>query len=371
MSQPTEIRLRPTTSRERARRRPPPSPRQRRPLLLVPLAVVVAIVAAALIYDDSRSDLIAPGVRAASVPVGSLHASAARARLGTALGGQLKAPLVVDARGRRIVLPVTTLHPRVDVAALVRRAVAVSRRGFIVTRVWHGLTGHRVDVDLPAPVSYSGAALDQLVARVARDVDRPARDASVDPSGQGLRKVSSADGVSVDNRRLRAELVAALGRPGGGRTVGAPLRTLHPHVTTAMLVSRYPAYIIVDRADFELKFYRHLQLYRSYPVAIGMQGLETPAGLYDIQWKQVNPSWYVPNSAWAGALAGRTIPPGPQDPIKARWMAFDGAAGIHGIDPSEYDTIGHTASHGCVRMTIPDVIELYSMAPVGTPVYVA
>jgi len=67
----------------------------------------------------------------------------------------------------------------------------------------------------------------------------------------------------------------------------------------------------------------------------------------------------------------KTIPPGPANPIKARWMAFNGSAGIHGIDPSAYSTIGTDASAGCVRMRIPDVISLYARAPVGTPVYVA
>jgi lipoprotein-anchoring transpeptidase ErfK/SrfK len=52
-------------------------------------------------------------------------------------------------------------------------------------------------------------------------------------------------------------------------------------------------------------------------------------------------------------------------------MGFDGGAGIHGIDPSEYSTIGHDASHGCIRMTIPDVISLYGQVSVGTPVYIA
>ena len=78
----------------------------------------------------------------------------------------------------------------------------------------------------------------------------------------------------------------------------------------------------------------------------------------------------VPKKAWAGALAGTVVPPGPADPLKARFMSFDGGAGIHGIDPSEYSSIGHDASHGCVRMRIPDVIELYSRSPVGTPVYI-
>jgi lipoprotein-anchoring transpeptidase ErfK/SrfK len=49
---------------------------------------------------------------------------------------------------------------------------------------------------------------------------------------------------------------------------------------------------------------------------------------------------------------------------------FDGA-GIHGIDPSLYGTIGTAASHGCVRMRIPDVIELYDQVPVGAPIFIA
>jgi lipoprotein-anchoring transpeptidase ErfK/SrfK len=101
-----------------------------------------------------------------------------------------------------------------------------------------------------------------------------------------------------------------------------------------------------------------------------MEGLETPAGLHKIEWEQVNPPWYVPKKAWAGALAGTVVPPGPGDPLKARFMSFEGGAGIHGIDPSEYETIGHDASHGCVRMRIPDVIDLYGKSPVGTPVYI-
>jgi lipoprotein-anchoring transpeptidase ErfK/SrfK len=158
---------------------------------------------------------------------------------------------------------------------------------------------------------------------------------------------------------------------GDSGTFRAPRRRLKPTVTAAELPRRYPSYIVVDRRGFRLRFYQRLRLARTYRIAVGRQGLETPAGLYDVQSKQVNPSWHVPKSSWAGDLAGKTIPPGPDDPIKARWMAFNGGAGIHGIDPSEYGSIGHDASHGCVRMRIPDVISLYARTPVHTPVFVA
>ena len=46
---------------------------------------------------------------------------------------------------------------------------------------------------------------------------------------------------------------------------------------------------------------------------------------------------------------------------------FDGA-GIHGTD--ETYSLGTAASHGCVRMAIPDVIDLYDRVEVGTPIYI-
>ena len=141
-----------------------------------------------------------------------------------------------------------------------------------------------------------------------------------------------------------------------------------PKVTTSKLAAKYPAYIIVDRSNHVLRFYQHLQLSKTYPIAVGMQGLETPAGTYTIDDKQVNPAWHVPDSPWAGSLAGQVIPPGPADPLKARWMGFYNGAGVHGTD--DVASLGTAASHGCIRMAIPDVIELYDQVPLGTPIYI-
>ena len=66
--------------------------------------------------------------------------------------------------------------------------------------------------------------------------------------------------------------------------------------------------------------------------------------------------------------AGQDIPPGPSNPIKARWMGIFEGAGIHGTE--ETYSLGSAASHGCVRMAIPDVEELYDQVEVGTPIYI-
>ena len=145
---------------------------------------------------------------------------------------------------------------------------------------------------------------------------------------------------------------------------------MQPKVSTTQLAKKYPTVIIVNRSQFKLTLYKGLKVKKTYGIAVGQVGLETPAGLYHIQNKAVNPAWHVPNSAWAGKLAGTVIPAGdPGNPIKARWMGIFDGAGIHGT--SDDGSIGSAASHGCIRMHIPDVEELYDQVEVGAPVYIA
>jgi lipoprotein-anchoring transpeptidase ErfK/SrfK len=141
-------------------------------------------------------------------------------------------------------------------------------------------------------------------------------------------------------------------------------------VTTAELAEKYPAILFVNRSGFQLSLYKNLKLVKTYGIAVGQIGLETPAGLYHIQNKAVDPAWSVPNSDWAGDLAGTVVAGGtPENPLKERWMGIYDGAGIHGTDAT--GSIGTAASHGCIRMLIPDVIELYDQVPVGAPVYIA
>lgn len=334
------------------------------------LGLVVLLGFASYLYDRSRREEIAKGVQVQGVPVGGLTASAARAKLEDRVRSTMERPIVVRYGSRSWTLTPSQAGLTVDVSGTVSRALRASREGSIFTRTWRGLTGGALERDIPLAVSYSHPRVRGFAAQVSAAVDRAPRDASVQPTASGLSEVPGQDGLALNSTQLARRVGHALAAVQSSRTLSAPVRHLAPAITTRELAARYPAYIVVDRGSFQLRFYQHLKLVDTYPIAVGMQGLETPPGLYHIQWKQTDPPWYVPNSAWAGALAGKVIPPGPEDPLKARFMSFDGGAGIHGIDPSEYSTIGHDASHGCVRMRIPDVIALYARTPVGTPVYI-
>jgi lipoprotein-anchoring transpeptidase ErfK/SrfK len=341
---------------------------------LIALVSVVGLLGilmlAMLLYDHGQRNEIAKGIRVDGIEVGGLNAAAAKTRLDRGVARTMERPVTVSMRGHSWQITPRQAGVAVDVEGTVAQALAASRQGSIFSRTWRGLSGGSVKRELPLQTSYSKAAVQSFVAKVAAAVNVEPRNATVEPGASGLTQVADRVGVAVERKRLSARLAHALTGRSTARSVAVPTLAHEPAVTTKDLAAQYPAYIVIDRAQFRLYFYQHLELASSYEIAVGMQGLETTPGLYHIQWKQVDPPWYVPNSAWAGALAGKTIPPGPEDPLKARLMAFNGGAGIHGIDPSEYSSIGHDASHGCVRMRIPDVIALYARSPVGTPVYV-
>jgi lipoprotein-anchoring transpeptidase ErfK/SrfK len=317
-------------------------------------------------YDSSRKDTIADGITVAGVPVGGLTEDEARRKVGAEVAAGLERPVAVTHGKQKFNLSATDAHVNVDVGGMVATAVAASRSGNFVSRAVRDLTGGKEKTAVPADVTYSNIAIARLVARVSKQVDRPARDASVDfPS---LDPVKEQDGLQLDDESLKDNLRSALTSP-SDRTVVAPVHRTKPKVTTADVAKKYPTLLIVDRSNFRLKLYKDLKLKKSYPIAVGQVGLETPAGLYNIQNKGENVPWNVPNSAWAGDLAGTTIPGGsPENPIKARWLGIFDGAGIHGTD--QLGSLGTAASHGCVRMSIPDVIELYPQVPVGAPVYI-
>jgi lipoprotein-anchoring transpeptidase ErfK/SrfK len=333
-------------------------------------AIALALVAgavAAYAYDSSRDDMIAKGVTIAGVDVGGMRTDLARRVVNQQLKPALERPIRVTYNRRRFTLSAEEARLRADVRAMVDDALAASRDGSIFTRMARDLTGGKESTEIAAQVSYSQQAVRKLTRRVARGLNRPARDARVDfPS---IKTVKERTGIKVKRAELEQRVAQALTVPARERAVQAPVRVTQPKVTQDQLAEKYPKLLVVDRPGFQLRFYKNLKLQTSYTVAIGQVGYDTPAGMYEIQNKAVNPAWSVPNSDWAGALAGQVIPPGPENPIKARWLGIYDGAGIHGTD--ETWSLGTAASHGCVRMAIPDVIELYDQVPVGAPIYIA
>jgi lipoprotein-anchoring transpeptidase ErfK/SrfK len=343
-----------------------------RTLIIATLVVVLAAGAAAgtYAYDNAQADKIGKGVRVGGISLQGLTAPQAHAKLDRLILQPLERPIVVHHDRSTWRLGAREAHLAVDVDAIVDHAMARSREGNIVGRTVRNLTGKSLDADLQPTVRYEDRAVIRMLDKIRKAIDRRPVDATAKLSASGISTTDSRTGLAVRATTLHRSIRRAIVSTTADRTFVARTRKLKPTVTNSDLVDKFGTAIVVNRNAFRLTLYKRLKPAKTYSIAVGQIGLETPAGLYHIQNKAVNPAWNVPNSAWAGSLAGQTIPGGsPNNPLKARWMGIFDGAGIHGTDA--IGSIGTAASHGCIRMRIPDVIELYDEVSVGAPVYIA
>jgi L,D-transpeptidase ErfK/SrfK len=111
---------------------------------------------------------------------------------------------------------------------------------------------------------------------------------------------------------------------------------------------------------------------KRFPVAIGRPDWPTPEGYFAIMGKYKNPTWTVPQSIQEemqkeGRLVVEKVPPGPDNPLGKYWLPLSAAGyGIHSTIWPE--SIGHSTSHGCIRMLPEDIGELFSYVKPGTSV---
>jgi lipoprotein-anchoring transpeptidase ErfK/SrfK len=343
-----------------------------RSFILLATLLMLLIFGSVAVYavDAAQEDKIAEGVTVSGIDVGGMTRGEARRAVAQQVEDPLARPLDVRYGGHKFELTADQARTRADVDGMIDEAVDKSRNGNIFSRVTRDITGGKVKADVPVRVEYDQAAVDRLVKRVERKVERPATDAKVDFSGSGLKKVAGRPGVTLRTAALRESVGDELTHPSPERVVKARVSKTAPKVGVKDLAKKYPTVVTVDRAGFTLRVYKKLKLAQSFHVAVGQQGLETPAGLYHVQNKAIDPAWHVPNSPWAGKLAGQVIPGGaPNNPLKARWLGIFDGAGIHGT--SDVGSLGSAASHGCIRMAVPDVMKVYDEVPVGAPVYIA
>lgn len=105
----------------------------------------------------------------------------------------------------------------------------------------------------------------------------------------------------------------------------------------------------------KLKVYEGDELLKTYPIAVGMPGFDTPTGDFTITHAEWNPWWNPPtHREWA--KDEQRTPPGPDNPMGRVKLFFLPMYFIHGTPAGE--SIGTPASHGCVRMNQADVVEL-------------
>lgn len=315
-------------------------------------AAVAAVVAVALVaVAGCGEDKVADGVRLGTLDVGGLNRDDVRQRVQRDLAGTVDERVTATYGDRRFVLHPVGVQTRLDLDATVDAALTADAKAAIAPRV-----------------AFSRPALAGFVDRVAQRVDRKARDADVDWHDGKLDRTRARKGIEVQRAQFVDALVRAMANP-TQRTIAVPVKVdERPDLNLQDLAKRYPMVIAVDRDAKVLRLYENLQLAKRYKIAVGQAGFDTKAGRYKIVEKTVDPPWHAPNKAWAGELAGQTIPPGdPRNPLAARWLGIAEGQGIHGT--KDIESLGTAASHRCIRMSVEAVKEVYRQVKKGTPVF--
>lgn len=287
------------------------------------------------------ANLLPSGVRVAGVRVGGLSPQAATAAVLDAFAKPL--PVIVD-RSKLL------LDPRKVAAPYAATAVAKARISAPGTSV-------------KVVVSIRGGALRTWVSSLQKRFERPAVDAKL--SFRNAKPVieKSQQGRRLDSARLTRRVLAAL-RANTRLPVRVHTRAVSPEVSDAS----FGGVIVINRELNRLYLYDGEKLSRTFAVATGQPIYPTPRGRWRIVVKWKNPWWYPPaDEAWAKGL--KPVPPGPSNPLGTRWMGLNAPGiGIHGTDSPT--SIGYSASHGCVRMQVPDAEWLFAHVALGTTVYI-
>jgi lipoprotein-anchoring transpeptidase ErfK/SrfK len=208
----------------------------------------------------------------------------------------------------------------------------------------------------------SDDAVTSFVASIASEIDRPARDATVDYSSGEMNVTPERDGLALDRASARRDLSAAL--TGGADQVTATTSVTKPAVTS----SSFDRLLYLDQSARRVALIDGGEVVRSWPVAVGMGGSPTPTGTFTVGAKRYEPTWYNPAQDRWGSDMPAQMGPGPDNPLGARAINWnrngrDTLIRFHGT-PNE-DSIGEAASRGCVRMFNADVIELYDLVSTG------
>jgi lipoprotein-anchoring transpeptidase ErfK/SrfK len=295
---------------------------------------------------------IAQGVTAGGVDLSGLTQEQAEALLASSLQAPLAQDFVLGAAGIPFTLTMKQAKLKFDAHATAKHALAATS-----------------PADVPLVLSHSHLAVKAFVAQAAVRAYHAPRNARLRMTVRRMIVSHSREGLRLASKRVARQIDRALDRVPVQRRLHSALVKVRAPVTYKVLQRRNRRIVTIDRDSFTLRLFRNLRPWKRYGIAVGMAGLETPSGTYRIQNKQVNPAWHVPNSAWAGSLAGQVIPGGRADnPLKARWLGVANGVGIHGT--AEDWSIGSRASHGCIRMHVSDVIDLYPRVPVGAPVLI-
>ena len=164
---------------------------------------------------------------------------------------------------------------------------------------------------------------------------------------------------------MSEELLSALNP---GQRFDKPGTTILVANVSNQSLSKKAARIVVDKVEQTLRVYdKSKGLIAFYPVTVGSTEKPAPDGQLKVISVARNPTYrYNPEYAFKGVKSKEPfiIRPGPNNPVGAVWIGLSMRGyGIHGT--AEPGKVSKSESHGCVRLTNWDALQLASIVAKG------
>lgn len=330
--------------------------------LVLTFAVFVAggaFAGATVAYADWNEGRFLPGTTVAGIDVSGMTHDEALADVRAALTEQLDRTVTVRWGDRRWRATARELGSRLNARGVLDE-LAAAQRG-VTWQEWARMRwlGDTVDHSADVAVKHRPKDIRAFVADIAAQIDRTPREARLDIIDGKVDITSERTGFKVRQRKAAATLAATL--IGGHSTMGLSVKETRPDLGAA----QYDQVLLLDQSEHKLTLYLNGRKHKSWIVATGTAGYPTPLGRYTINLKRYMPTWVNPAPDGWGADMPASIGPGPHNPLGVRALNWDAPGAIRFHGTQAINSLGTSASHGCVRMSNADVTELYDLVDVG------
>jgi lipoprotein-anchoring transpeptidase ErfK/SrfK len=332
--------------------------------LLIALSATLAW-AAANDYQDRGT--VPEGVTVAGQSLGGMTETAAREVVERAITTPMTRPLTMTTPTSTV-----TFDPKgivsVDVNAMVNEAYASRRSAPLIARVQHELAGTPLPYEVKPLYSVDASAVQTWVDAQASAIDTRPVNAKRKVVKYAFAISPSAPGYRVDKATTAATISQALSAESalesGARVASMTVAVIPPKIHE----SSFKKAIIVSLSQRKIRLYEGATLVKTYPCAIGQAAYPTPTGDFYIEGKRYMPTWTNPHASWSANMP-ESIGPGYSNPLGTRAIDLS-ASGIRFHGTSKDFSVGEAASHGCMRMHMWDVEDLFKRVVVKEPVFI-
>jgi lipoprotein-anchoring transpeptidase ErfK/SrfK len=336
-------------------------------VVLAALAGIGALVAAELVHGTftftaEYEGRLLPRSVVEGVDVSGMTEAEALAAVKEEIRPELSREVTVAWKGKEWDVTPKELGASSNARAGVQAALGASEATSFFDRMRMRWLDHSLNVNENVAVHYPEQQAQHLLEQISSKVELKPVNASLDYSTGWVNITPDRAGRKVLTDRTHNDLMQALKGRGKG-VVPLAVKPLQPETTEAA----FEDVLLVRIGENRLYHYENGEIAHSYTVATGLPEFPTPTGLWEVTELRYMPTWINPDPTGWGSSLPAEIPPGPSNPLGTRAINWSAPAiRFHGTLAT--DTLGYNASHGCVRMSMPDVEQLFEEVDVGTPI---